>query len=403
MTSLTAHPQPVTESGRRLCAIVAGLDGYLADQAAQNDRAGSFAAPSVRRLEEAGLLAACVPAEDGGSGLQSVHDLGVVTARLASADASVATAVYMHLALSAHFARTAAATPGQDTPHRRWTRAIGEHRMIVCSTVTEPGASAWTPTTTAVPDGGGWTVTGQKVMASLSPAATHFYTRLRAETPEGPMIGSVMIPRDLAGVAVHDTWDGLGLRGSGSGTVLFDGVRLPADAVSFRGRWGERPGPGAYAGKVRVAAPLLGVPLGIAEAAHRATLATLTGSGTPGRRRTGSAGTTAALAEMESAIVSARGVLRSLLVDVDAHDPDTHGPALMRACIAAGMVVERAALQVVDLAMQLSGGGSYRAGHPLGRLARDVRAAMFMRPHAPAEEWADALAELALTAPVVNS
>ncbi|MEV7026923.1 acyl-CoA dehydrogenase family protein, partial [Kitasatospora sp. NPDC093558] len=359
------------------------------------------------RLEAAGLLAACVPVTDGGAGLDSVHDLGVVTARLAEADASVATAVFMHLALSMHFARTATATPGRNTPQRRWTRAIGERRMIVCSTVTEPGTSAWLPATTAVPEDGGWTVTGRKAMASLSPVATHFYTRLRAETPDGPMIGSVLIPGDLKGVDVHDTWDGHGLRGSGSGTVTFDRVRLPGDAVSFRGHWGERPGTGALGGKVRVAAPLLGVPLGIAEAAHRTALAALSGAGdgtpgapgAPGRRRTGTAGTTAALAELETALASARGVLRCLLLDVDAHDADAHGPDLMRACIAAGTVVERAALHAVDLAMQLCGGGSYRAGHLLGRLARDVRATMFMRPHAPAEEWADALADLALAGP----
>lgn len=403
--TLTAHPRPVTDAGQRLCAVVDGLAGHLADQAAENDRAGRFAAPSVRRLEEAGLLAACVPVADGGAGLDSVHDLGVVTARLAEADASVATAVFMHLALSMHFARTAAAAPARDTPQRRWTRAIGERRMIVCSTVTEPGTSAWLPATVAVPEGGGWTVTGRKAMASLSPVATHFYTRLRAETPDGPMIGSVLIPGDLKGVEVHDSWDGHGLRGSGSGTVAFDRVRLPWEAVGFRGRWGERPGTGALGGKVRVAAPLLGVPLGIAEAAHRTALAALSGDGqgssgagdgTPGRRRTGAAGTTAALAELETALVSARGVLRCLLLDVDAHDADAHGPDLMRACIAAGTVVERAALHAVDLAMQLCGGGSYRAGHLLGRLARDVRATMFMRPHAPAEEWADVLADLAL-------
>ncbi|MEE1782939.1 acyl-CoA dehydrogenase family protein [Streptomyces sp. SP17BM10] len=398
--TLTARPRPVTEAGGRLCAVVDDLAGPLADRAAENDRAGRFAAPSVRLLEAAGVLAACAPVADGGAGLESVHDLGVLTARLAEADASVATAVFMHLALSMHFARTAAAAPTRDTPQHRWNRAIGERRMIVCSTVTEPGTSAWRPATTAVPEDGGWTVTGRKAMASLSPAATHFYTRLRAETPDGPMIGSVLIPGDLKGVDVHDSWDGHGLRGSGSGTVAFDRVRLPGDAVGYRGRWGERPGTAALGGKVRVAAPLLGVPLGIAEAAHRTALAALSGdgAGAPGRRRTGTAGTTAALAELETALASARGVLRCLLLDVDAHDADAHGPDLMRACIAAGTVVERAALSAVDLAMQLCGGRSYRAGHLLGRLARDVRATMFMRPHAPAEEWADALADLALAA-----
>ncbi len=57
------------------------------------------------------------------------------------------------------------------------------------------------------------------------------------------------------------------------------------------------------------------------------------------------------------------------------------------------MIVERSGGEAVDLAMQLCGGQSYRADHPLARMYRDIRAAAFMRPWAPAEEWLDFLAE----------
>jgi alkylation response protein AidB-like acyl-CoA dehydrogenase len=53
---------------------------------------------------------------------------------------------------------------------------------------------------------------------------------------------------------------------------------------------------------------------------------------------------------------------------------------LVAAFQATKMVVNRKAIEVVDKAMQLSGGAGYLAPSPLGRLYRDVRAEPFMQP-----------------------
>ncbi|HET8662493.1 MAG TPA: acyl-CoA dehydrogenase family protein [Micromonosporaceae bacterium] len=400
---------PVTPAGEKLCAAIDEVAGFLADEATRNDAAGRYARASIDRINEAGVLAACAPVDDGGFGVESLYDLGVATSRLAEADASVAIAAYMHLALSWYYARTVrCAPPGQpaEPRQREWLRAIGRRQMVVCSSVAEPGTNAWQMTTTATRSGGDWIINGRKVLASISPSATHFYTRVRAETADGPMQGSVMIPLDAAGVEVRDDWDGLGLRGSGSGEVVFSGVVLPEDAVSPRGRWGQWDRRGME-GRAASSTPLLAVYLGIAETARTAALASLRAGLAGARDRTHSAGTKAMLAEVEVRMAAARGALRSALSDIDAHVthaaprslPVEVGQALMAQCVAAGMAVERAAVEVVDLAMQICGGRSYAGGHPLGRLCRDVRAGWFMRPHAPAEEWLDFLAEWALREP----
>jgi alkylation response protein AidB-like acyl-CoA dehydrogenase len=49
------------------------------------------------------------------------------------------------------------------------------------------------------------------------------------------------------------------------------------------------------------------------------------------------------------------------------------------------LIVNRAAADVVQRAMDVVGGGAYLAGHPLGRMYRDVRAGPFMQPYAPNE------------------
>lgn len=404
MSSYPSDPSalhPVTAEGEKVCRAVDTLAGYLSERAARNDPPGAYAASSVARLREAGVLAACVPREDGGYGVTSLTDLGALVARLAAADASVAVAASMHLALSWYYARTVRCTPVAEDDcarQRKWLRAIGERRMVVCSSVAEPGNLPWRLRTTAVRTRDGWTVNGRKALASISVSATHFYTRLRAETDEGPLQATAMIPLDTAGVEVRDDWDGFGLRGSGSGTVHFRDVRLPPDALLPRGPWGQVNALG-YEGRAASSAPLLAVQLGLAEAAHALAVEDLTAA--RGRERARSTGVRAAVAEMAVQLAVARGTLRSALHDIDGkvtHTaprtlPAATGSALMTTCVSAGIAVERATTAVTDLAMQVYGGRSYLAWHPLNRICRDLRAGWFMRPYAPSEQWADFLAD----------
>ena len=53
---------------------------------------------------------------------------------------------------------------------------------------------------------------------------------------------------------------------------------------------------------------------------------------------------------------------------------------LMAAFQGSKLVVQRKAIDVVDKALQLSGGSGYLSASPLGRWYRDVRAGPFMQP-----------------------
>ncbi|WP_410575608.1 acyl-CoA dehydrogenase [Amycolatopsis sp. cmx-4-61] len=405
MTALTTGLTPTSEAGEKVCEIIEGHREFLAKQAEVNDRDGRFAAASVATLAESGVLAACAPVEDGGFGVRSLHDLAVIVSRIAAADASTAIAATMHLALTWYYARTVRSTPAAELelPMRDWLRAVGRREMIVCSSVAEPGTKPWELVTTAVRSAEGWTITGRKVLASISPAATHFYSRVKGETADGPVQASAMIPLSAAGVEVKDNWNGLGLRGSGSGEVVFDGVLVPPGSVVPRGPWGKPLAPG-YDGRAANTAPTVAVYLGIAEAARAHALSAITG---PVRNRTNSVGVRGMVAEMELQVAAARGALHTALSTLDAHITEarpramevTLGRQLLKECVCAGMIVERAGTRVVDLAMQLCGGRSYSGGHPLGRMYRDIRAAAFMRPWAPAEEWVDFVAEATLDRP----
>ncbi|MGI5341921.1 acyl-CoA dehydrogenase family protein [Streptomyces sp. CA-181903] len=79
---------------------MAKLHGFLADQARITDQEGRFARESVEGLAEAGVFAAIVPVDLGGLGVERLHDLTVITARVARVDASVAIAYSVHIALA---------------------------------------------------------------------------------------------------------------------------------------------------------------------------------------------------------------------------------------------------------------------------------------------------------------
>ncbi len=66
---------------------------------------------------------------------------------------------------------------------------------------------------------------------------------------------------------------------------------------------------------------------------------------------------------------------------------------------ASKLVVNRKAIEVVDKAMQLSGGAGYLGNSPLGRLYRDVRAGPFMQPFSPNEAY-EFIGKMALDQPL---
>src|SRR5918911_456033 len=101
MFELTA----TTEAGARLVSIAEALAGEFAGRAAIHDREASFPHDAIDALRDAGYFTAPIPAERGGLGVTSVHDLVVASSRLARGDASIAIGVNMHLVVLVNIVR----------------------------------------------------------------------------------------------------------------------------------------------------------------------------------------------------------------------------------------------------------------------------------------------------------
>jgi alkylation response protein AidB-like acyl-CoA dehydrogenase len=387
---LAAH----TAAGERLVALAEALCEPLAARAAEHDRAGTYPFEAIDELRTARYFAAPVPVELGGLGVSSAHDLVVGSSRLARGDASVAIGVNMHLiaVLNMERRRQVAVAAGEERRGRGFAASleqIASEGIVLAAAISEPGQDLTRPATIATRTASGWRIDGRKTFCTMSPAATHLYVAVRAED----RYAYATVPTDAPGVAVHDDWDALGMRASGSNSVSFDGVALPVDGV----RGGFRAGEAAPYMERNLVAGLFhaSASLGIAESADAV-------SRLAGQR---SARARMLVADTAVDLAAARGVLARAATLIDEHraaNPASDGSedelrALFAEAQAAKAFVNEAAARVVERALALSGGAGYRNGSPLARAYRDVRAGTFMHPLGANRAY-DHLADVALGA-----
>jgi alkylation response protein AidB-like acyl-CoA dehydrogenase len=373
-----------TPAGRDLVATAERLAEDFAGRAATHDRDGSYPFDSIAALRRVGYFAAPVPHAHGGLGVSSIHDVIVASGRLARGDASVAIGVNMHLVVVLNLARRwrmarAAGNTRRERAFAASLRAIAHGDVVMAAAMSEMGQDLTRPATSAVRTDRGWRIDGHKIFCTMAPAATVLVTSVRFVAEDGSeRYGYVEIPTGTPGVRVNDDWDALGMRASGSHSVTFEGVELPASAL----RGGFPTGESAPYLERNLPSGLFhaSASLGIAEAAF-ARAARKERLGDDARSRMLVAESAIDLAASRAAISRAA----ALIDDHHAANPRGTGTddeiiALFAEGQAAKTFVNHAATRVVDRALALSGGAGYLNGSPLARAYRDVRAGAFMHP-----------------------
>jgi alkylation response protein AidB-like acyl-CoA dehydrogenase len=390
-----------TEPGARLVAIAEELSDELAARAAEHDRDGSYPFEAIAALKAAGYFAAPVPAELGGLGVSSAHDLVVASSRLARGDASVAIGVNMHLVAVLNMERRlqVAVAAGQEHRARGFAASverIARNGVVLAAAISERGQDLTRPGTVATRTESGWRIDGRKLFCTMSPAATDLYVSVTYIDRDGSeRYAYAMVPTAAPGVVVHDDWDALGMRASGSNSVSLNGVELPEAGVRGGFKAGD---PVPYMERNLVAGLFhASASLGIAEQADETARRGIA------ERIDGDARPRTQIADNVVDLAAARGVLSrsaSLIDDHRAANPVSDGTAdevaaLFAEAQAAKAFVGEAAARVVDRALALSGGPGYLNGSPLARAYRDVKAGSFMHPLGASRAY-DYLAQAAL-------
>ena len=378
---LTAH----TNADARLVAIAEELSPQLAARAAEHDRDGTYPFEAIDALKTAGYFTAPVPVELSGLGVSSAHDLVVASSRLARGDASVAIGVNMHLVAvlnmeHRHQVAVAAGAERRASGFASSLEQIARDGVVLAAAISERGQDLTRPGTRATHTESGWRIDGRKMFCTMSPAATDLYVAVTyADGEDVERYAYAMVPTDAPGVVVHDDWDTLGMRASGSNSISLDGVEQPQSGVRGGFRTGDQlpyMERNLVVGLFHAAAAL-----GIAESADQ-----LARQGIAGRINSG------ARPRMQVAnaidLAASRGVLSRAAMMIDKHraaNPASDGSAeelgaLFAEAQAAKAFVNEAAARTVDRALALSGGAGYVNGSLLARAYRDVRAGSFMHP-----------------------
>ncbi|GGL09647.1 acyl-CoA dehydrogenase family protein [Mangrovihabitans endophyticus] len=199
----------------------------VGDRADDWDLAGELPRDVLRKLAEAGLLAAQIPARYGGPGWNST-DSGEFTAEVGSLCGSLRSVMTAQGMAAWTIERLG--DPAQAT--RLLPRLVSGDTAAVAFSEEQAGSDLSAMTTSVTVDGSALTLTGRKTWVTAACYADFLLVVARMGA-EGAV---VVVPRTAPGVQVHRIGDPLGCRAAGHAHVWLDEVRLPLDHLLGGGR-----------------------------------------------------------------------------------------------------------------------------------------------------------------------
>ena len=228
--------KPRTSAGERMVELAEQHAADFATRAEQHDRDNSYVAENFDLMKKSGFLAAAAPAQFGGLGVESVHDITVAISRLARGCAASAICANMHIGAVWSVSRTwqqgiAAGDPAVEEGVGRFLPLLGRSQVVLSGAGTESGNSFVFPLTEATPVEGGYLINGHKIFATNSEIADSVTVILRVVDGDWYRQGTAIVLRGTKGMDVRGNWDALGMRGSGSHDIVFTNCFVPSEMM----------------------------------------------------------------------------------------------------------------------------------------------------------------------------
>ena len=189
------------------------------------DRENRFFTEDFDELVQSGFLKIAIPTEFGGGGL-GLDAVSQQLRRLAYVAPATAVAVNMHI----YWTGLAADLLRAGDESCRWILEKAADGEIFAAIHGEPGNDIplLLSSTTAARSDGGWLISGHKIFGSLSPVWTYAgFHAMDTSDPTAPRIVHGFLPRDAGGYQIVDTWDTLGMRSTQSQDTILDGAFVP--------------------------------------------------------------------------------------------------------------------------------------------------------------------------------
>ncbi|WCH95863.1 acyl-CoA dehydrogenase family protein [Streptomyces moderatus] len=359
-------PQPVdrqlpTDEARDLISLVRDIaQREIAPKAAEEEDAGRFPREVFTLLSESGLLGLPYDSEYGG-GEQPYEVYLQVLEELAAVRLTVGLGVSVHT-----LASYALATYGSKQQQVEHLPAMLGGGLLGAYCLSEPasGSDAASLRTKAVRDGDDWVITGTKAWITHGGIAD-FYTVMARTGEDGPRgISAFLVPADAAGLSAAAPEKKMGMKGSPTAQVHFDGVR-----VCDERRIGEE-GQGFAIALSALDSGRLGIAacaIGVAQAALDEAVTYATERRQFGKPIADFQGLRFMLADMATQIEAGRALYLAAARLRDAGRPFAKQAAMAK------LHCTDAAMRVTTDAVQVLGGYGYTADFPAERYMREAK------------------------------
>ncbi|MCZ0211050.1 acyl-CoA dehydrogenase [Streptomyces sp. UMAF16] len=359
-------PQPVerqlpTEEARDLLALVREIaQREIAPKAAEEEDAGRFPREVFTLLSASGLLGLPYPAEYGG-GDQPYEVYLQVLEELAAARLTVGLGVSVHT-----LASYALATYGSKQQQVEHLPAMLGGGLLGAYCLSEPssGSDAASLRTKAVREGDTWVIDGSKAWITHGGIAD-FYTVMARTGEDGPRgITAFLVPADAPGLSGATPERKMGLKGSPTAQVHFDGVRVPdGRRIGEEGQGFSIALSALDSGRLGIAA----CAVGLAQAALDEAVRYATERRQFGRPIADFQGLRFMLADMATQIEAGRALYLAAARLRDAGRPFAKQAAMAK------LHCTDTAMKVTTDAVQILGGYGYTADFPAERYMREAK------------------------------
>jgi alkylation response protein AidB-like acyl-CoA dehydrogenase len=352
-----------TEEAADLIGLVRDLvTKELAPRAAEAEATETFPRDVFRLLGRAGLLGLPYPEEYGGGGqpyevyLQVLEEIG-------AAWSSVGVGVSVH-ALSCF----GLATSGTEEQRQKFLPDMlgGDLLGAYCLSEPQAGSDPAAMSTRARRDGDDYVLDGAKAWTTHGGHADFYKVMARTSGEPGDRAGisCFLVPADAAGLTADAPEKKMGLTGSATATMRFDGVRVPAERrLGEEGEGLKIALAGLDSGRLGIAA----VATGLAQGALDQAVAYAQERETFGRAIIDHQGLAFVLADMEAAVEAARATYLAA-----ARRKDQGLPFSTQASVAK-LVATDNAMKVTTDAVQVLGGYGYTRDFPVERYMREAK------------------------------
>lgn len=337
-------------------------------RAQQIDETGEFPWDIVELFKEYGLLGVAMPEEYGGGGAD------LLTSCIAIEEIARVCATSALIIAAQHLGAMPILIAGSAEQKARYLPDIAQGNRLSAFALTEPdaGSDAGGTRTRAVREGNAYRITGSKVFITNGGLAETMVVFASTDPASGTRgISAFIVELGQPGVSVGHIEKKMGIRGSQTAQLLFDGVvvdegcRLGAEGDGFKiaMRTLDRTRPG-------IAAQALGIAQGALDAAMRHL---------GERRQFGQPlshfeGLQFMVADMQTQVEASRQLLYRAAEIVESAGFASHSsPEVTRFSAMAKLMCSDTAMKVTTDAVQLFGGYGYIRDYPVERMMRDAK------------------------------